>query len=146
MTKISIISIGLSVAVLTGCASQPTEIPTSSVSSFMYQKYDCDQVAWELARVDTRVGELHASLKKTADRDAIQMGVGLILFWPTLFALEGGDGAEAGEYGRLKGEKQALEKVAVYKKCALAFKALPEKADGPGKSEADKDASEGGKI
>ena len=28
------------------------------------------------------------------------MGVGLILFWPTLFFREGGDGPEAAEYAR----------------------------------------------
>ena len=47
-----------------------------------------------------------------------QMGVGLVLFWPTLFFLEGGDGAEAAEYARLKGERDALEQAYTQKKCS----------------------------
>ena len=64
-----------------------------------------------------RASELHGQLKKTADNDAAQMGVGLILFWPVLFFLEGGDGPQAAEYARLKGERDALEEVAIFKKC-----------------------------
>jgi hypothetical protein len=52
-------------------------------------------------------------LKETAD--AAQVGVGLILFWPALFLVEGGDGAEAQEHSRLKGEKEAIERVSIQK-------------------------------
>jgi hypothetical protein len=41
---------------------------------------------------------LYASLKKKADNDTAQMTVGMLLLWPTLFFLEGGDGPEASEY------------------------------------------------
>ena len=47
------------------------------------------------------------------------MGVGLLLFWPALFALEGGDGPEAAEYARLKGEYEALRQAAVMKKISI---------------------------
>ena len=47
-----------------------------------------------------------------------------ILFWPTLFFLEGGDGPQAQEYARLKGERDAIGKVAVVKKCAIEFAPL----------------------
>ena len=36
------------------------------------------------------------------------MAVGMVLFWPALFFLEGGDGPEAAEYSRLKGEQEAV--------------------------------------
>jgi len=64
-------------------------------------------------------------LKETADADAAQVGVGLILFWPALFLVEGGDGAEAQEYSRLKGEKEAIERVSIQKKCAVNFTPAP---------------------
>jgi len=51
-----------------------------------------------------------------------------VLLWPTLFFLEGGDGPEAQEYGRLKGEKEAIESVAIHSKCGIAFKPLEEVA------------------
>lgn len=104
-------------ALLGGCASQPKEIQAQSVSTVQYHSYSCPQVSQEAERVSTRVNELYGSLKKKADDDAMQMGVGLILFWPTLFLLEGGDGPEAQEYARLKGEHTALEKVSIQKSC-----------------------------
>jgi hypothetical protein len=42
-----------------------------------------------------------------------------VLFWPALFFLEGGDGAEAQEYARLKGEFDALQQMSVQKRCNL---------------------------
>lgn len=62
-----------------------------------YQGYDCDQIALEQNRIERRTGELYQSLKKEANADKWQMGVGLILFWPALFMLENGDGPEASE-------------------------------------------------
>lgn len=117
------------VAILSGCASQPEDISTQYVSTLQYKDYDCAQLTGEAARVSRRASELHGSLEKTANNDAAQMGVGLILFWPTLFFLEGGDGAQAQEYSRLKGERDAIEQVSVQKKCEIDFKPLaPEEA------------------
>ena len=120
-------------AFLSACASQPNEIPAQSVSTLSYKDYDCDQLAMEADRVNQRTGELYASLKKTADGDAMQMGVGLVLFWPALFFLEGGDGPQAQEYARLKGEREAIETVAVRRKCDIRFEplepAVPANAD-----------------
>ena len=102
-----------------GCASRPKNIGASYVSPVQYQSYTCDQIEQELARVTRRGSELYGTLDKKAGTDAMQMGVGLVLFWPTLFLLEGGDGPEAQEYARLKGEKEALEKIAIKKNCDL---------------------------
>ena len=46
------------------------------------------------------------------------MGVGMILFWPALFAL-GGTKEQEAEYGRLKGEYEAIQQAAIAKKCTL---------------------------
>jgi len=104
---------------LTACASQPENIATAYVSPMQYQDYSCKQIGMEMNSVARRASELQGTLKKKADNDAVQMGVGMILLWPTLFALEGGDGAEAAEYSRLKGEYEALEKSAISKSCSL---------------------------
>ena len=103
------------------CASQPEDIATSYVSPIQYDGYNCQQVSAEMQRVSRRTGELYGSLEETANGDAVQMGLGLVLFWPALFFLEGGDGPEAQEYARLKGEKDALEKIAVQKQCGTGF-------------------------
>lgn len=114
-----LIVIGFATLSLIGCASQPDKIATAYVSPLQYQDYTCKQIGMELGSVTRRANELAGTLKKKADNDAIQMGVGLILLWPTLFALEGGDGAEAAEFARLKGERDALEQAAVQKNCSL---------------------------
>ncbi len=107
--------------VLAACASQPEEIGTTYVSPVHYKNFDCEQLNLEAERVSRRALELHASLKDTADTDEVQMGVGLILLWPVLFFLEGGDGAEAMEYARIKGERDAIEKRSIEQKCAIEF-------------------------
>ena len=67
--------------------------------------------------VSERTTALYQNLNRTANNDALQMTVGLVLFWPALFFLEGGDGPEAQEYSNLKGEFKALRTAAVKKKC-----------------------------
>lgn len=115
--KKTILAAGL--AVLAGCATQPKDIPAAHVSPLVYKDYDCDQISQEMRRVSLRTNELYTSLKNEADSDAAQMGVGAIIFWPALFFLEGGDGPEAQEYARLKGEHNALEEAAIQKRCAI---------------------------
>ena len=108
-------------AVLTlgACATQPNEIASAYVSPIQYQAYTCDQVRMEMQRVTRRAQEIRGNLQETADNDQAQMAVGLILFWPTLFFLEGGDGPQAQEYARLKGEREALEQTAIQKNCGI---------------------------
>lgn len=118
---------------LTACASKPQDISPQYVSPLQYQHYDCGQIGMEMQRVSARVSELTGTLDKKAGDDAAQMGVGLVLFWPALFFLEGGDGAQAQEYARLKGEFDALEKVAIEKRCGIKIERpkAPEKKDEP---------------
>lgn len=110
---------------MTGCATHPDKIVTASVSPLQYQNYDCAQLGAELERVADRANELYASLKRDADNDTAQMTVGMLLLWPTLFFLEGGDGPEAAEYAKLKGQREALEKVGIQQKCQLPTTASP---------------------
>ena len=49
-------------------------------------------------------------------------GAGIILFWPALFFL-GGTKEQEAEYARLKGEYEALDRVAVQKNC-IAYQKL----------------------
>ena len=104
---------------LYGCASAPEDLGTAYISPAQFRDYDCDQVAESLTYKNQRLNTLYSSLNKDAKADNWQMGVGLILFWPALLALEGGDGADAEEYRRLKGEVNALQTVSVQKKCGF---------------------------
>lgn len=111
-----------SAIILSACASSPKKISAQYVSPLQYKSYDCDQIALEQARIERRTNELYQSLKKEANADKWQMGVGLVLFWPVLFALEGGDGPEASEYARLRGEYEALRQNSVERKCEIRFR------------------------
>jgi len=100
-----------------GCATDPDKIQAAYVSPIEYGNYDCDQIAMEMGRVSRRVNDLYVDLEDEADADVAQTTIGLVLFWPALFFLEGGDDARAAEYARLKGQRNALEEAAIQKKC-----------------------------
>ena len=101
-----------------GCANNSKKISTQYVSPLQYKDYDCDTLALEMGRVSRRVGELQASIDKNAREDKVATGVGIVLFWPALFFSDG-DTPEASEYGRLKGEFEAMQTTANQKKCGI---------------------------
>ena len=121
--------------ILAGCASDPDGMGAAHVSTLKYQDYDCKQIGMELDNVSRKASNLHGQLKNKSTGDTVAMGAGLILFWPALFFLEGGDGADAVEYKRLKGEMEALEDISVQKKCGIQIvKEKPQSASAPTRS------------
>ena len=120
------IIIGFGVSMLVACASNPNDIDAAYVSPLKYKDYDCDQLAMEMDYVGQRTTKLYQRLKDERKADNWQMGPGLVLFWPALFFLEGGDGPEAAEYAQLKGEYEALRDNAVTKKCGIDSKSPEE--------------------
>lgn len=111
-----------------GCATKPEEIRATSISPLKYRNYDCDQIIDEMDYVSTSSKELFESLKKRHDNDSIKMGVGLVLFWPTLFFLSGDNEVENIQYANLKGEYEALRKAINMKKCSYDME-LPKSPD-----------------
>lgn len=101
---------------LAACATAPDKISASYVSPLQYQGYDCNQIRVELVRIGQRVDEVTGHQRRQASNDAWAMGVGLVLFWPALFFLAGGNDKKE-ELGRLKGEYDALQSAAVQKQC-----------------------------
>jgi len=114
---------------LAACATAPDKISASYVSPLQYQAYDCGQIRTELVRIGQRVDEVTGQQRKQANNDAIAMGVGLVLFWPALFFLAGGNDKKE-ELGRLKGEYDALQQAAVTKRCN--FEAQPAQTGAAG--------------
>ena len=102
--------------VLAGCSTASKDIAAVSVSPLQYQSYDCEQLTSESQRVQTRVTQLGGRLDEAASNDKAITGVGMILFWPALFAL-GGTKQQEAEYARLKGEYDAIQQAAISKKC-----------------------------
>jgi hypothetical protein len=108
-------TLSVSLAV-TGCATASNDLAAAYVSPLQYQAYDCSQLSGEAQRVQARTSQLGGRLDEAASNDKALAGVGLILFWPALFAL-GGTKQQEAEYSRLKGEYDAITQAAVLRKC-----------------------------
>ncbi|WP_205743104.1 hypothetical protein [Halioglobus maricola] len=146
--KSAIAAFGITVAALTtGCASHPDKIDSAYVSPLKYQGYSCSQISQEMGYVGQRTTKLYNRLKSERTADNWQMGVGLVLFWPALFALEGGDGPEAGEYAQLKGDYESLRQNSVAKNCgieSMSPEEIVQGADTVAKKEARQDVRDSG--
>tara|TARA_A100000164_G_C21695595_1_gene671066 strand:- start:189 stop:542 length:354 start_codon:yes stop_codon:yes gene_type:complete len=101
------------------CATAPEKLSTQYVPASTYSNLDCEQIAAALRQKNGKLENLYSNLKSESQADAWQMGVGLVLFWPTLLFLEGSDSPEAAQYSRLKGEVEALNEMAITKKCGF---------------------------
>jgi hypothetical protein len=101
---------------LSGCATASKDIAAAYVSPMQFQSYDCDQLASETQRIQSRVVQLGGRLDTAASNDKAIAGVGLILFWPALFAL-GGTKQQEADYSRLRGEYDAVQQAAILRKC-----------------------------
>ena len=108
------------IPVLAGCADTSDQISASFVSPSPYQSMSCAQLGNEAQMVSNRVAVASAKQDKKASNDALAVGVGTILFWPALFMIKG-DGAQAAEVARLKGEMEAIETTNRMKNCGIRF-------------------------
>jgi hypothetical protein len=113
-----------------GCATSSKDIAPAYVSPLQYGSYDCEQLAAEAGRIQGRAVQLGGTLDQAAQNDAGIMTVGLVLFWPILFAL-GGTKQQEAEYARLKGEYDAVEHAAITKKCAQVTSATQSATAAP---------------
>ena len=102
---------------LVSCASDPSDLGGQYVPASTYSNLTCDKIASSLRTKNNRLSNLYAKLDKKRSNDNIQTGVGMLIFWPALLFLEGGDGPEAAEYRRLKGEVEALGEASNNKDC-----------------------------
>lgn len=115
MRKFYIGALSLALAV-SGCSTASKDIAATYVSPIQYQSYDCDQLGAETQRIQAKVTQIGGRLDESASNDKVLTGVGVVLFFPVLFAL-GGTKAQEAEYARLKGEYDAVQQAAVAKKC-----------------------------
>lgn len=112
-------SIALVGLLLVGCAQKSEDIKASHVSTLKYSKYSCSQIKREILTVNSKLRKISAKQDETSSKDAVAMGVGLVLFAPALLLLAAGDDEKA-EIANLKGEYEALKKNAIRKKCRYA--------------------------
>jgi hypothetical protein len=99
------------------------EYRPSYVAPIVDQNYDCTQLSEEARRVTTNAQRVAGVQDEKATNDAVATGVALVLFWPAAFFVSGGDGQTAAEFAKLRGQKEAIEQVAIQKKCGFSFQA-----------------------
>lgn len=114
------VAVAITAVLLAGCATNPNEIAPTYVSPVLYNNLSCDQLAGEAARVSSAAAAAAGVQKNQAGKDAAMVGIGLVLFWPSLFFI-GGDKQSAAEVARLKGEMNAIEAANVQKQCGITF-------------------------
>lgn len=106
------------------CAKSADQIGTTYISPITYEGYSCAQLSEEAMRVSSRAAQAAGVQDQKATGDAVAMGVGLIIFWPTLFFIKGNDENSA-ELSRLKGQMDAIEQASIRKRCGITFQRGP---------------------
>lgn len=119
MRNVVIVATALALA-CGACAKRADKVAPSYVSPLVYDNFDCSQLAAEGARLSVTASKLAGVQDKQAKNDAVAMGVGLVLFWPSLFFIKGGKKNEA-ELAQVRGQMNALEQAAIAKKCGIQF-------------------------
>jgi hypothetical protein len=105
---------------IAACASSPDNITAAYVSPLQYQSFSCPQLREEATRVSSRAIQATGAQQSRATSDAVATGVSLVLFWPALFFIRG-DGTNAAELARLRGEMEAVEQASIRKNCGITF-------------------------
>jgi hypothetical protein len=118
MKKTSII-IALSIFIMAGCAQKADSIKASYVSPIAYEKLSCKKLEEEVIRVNTRLSKISEEQVETANKDAVVVGVGVVVFWPALLLLAAGED-QKNEIANLKGQYDTIRKVAAKKGCQFA--------------------------
>jgi hypothetical protein len=119
MFKKTVIALG-AVSMLAACATPPKDISPTYVSTNLYQGLSCEQLREEAQGVSNRAVAAYGAQKQNVTQDAAMTGVGVVLFWPALFFMQG-NGAEAAAVGQVKGEMAAIEQVNRVKNCGIQF-------------------------
>ena len=106
---------------VTACASGSDKIAATYVSPIQYASYSCRQIGEESQRLSSRAAQAAGVQDKKRTNDAVVTTVGVIVFWPALFFIDG-DNQQTAELARLKGEMEAVEQASIQKNCGIQFR------------------------
>ena len=113
-----VIIAGLGIAALAGCAKTPESIAPASTSTIPYQRYSCGQIGQEERRLSSALTTAYTQQNNARTNDV----VGVILIGLPVSTLSGDNIAP--QIAKLKGEREALQKVAIRKRCNVRFRSI----------------------
>lgn len=105
---------------VSGCATPPEKVQRSFISPNVYASYSCHALTAERTAIEGHVQELTAHQRSKANTDTAVMTVGLVLFWPALFALSAGRDYEA-DLSVAKGKHDAVLEAGQAKGCFTPY-------------------------
>ena len=108
---------------LAGCATAPEDIAPAYVSPVAYKGLSCNQIAAEMQRVSAAAQQASGVQQKNRTQDKWLTAATIVVFWPAAFFTHG-DGANAAQLARLKGEMQALQQTANLKRCKIKMQQM----------------------
>ena len=108
--RAAIISTVLAAATLSACAKPPSKIPPVAVSSSEYERFSCSRINNELTNVTLALSQAESRQRDQVAADALTVFLVLV----PASALTGDNEAVI---GKLKGEKEALERARRNKRC-----------------------------
>jgi hypothetical protein len=95
LARLASVILLVAAAIVAGCASASKDIAAVHVPTLAYPSYDCDQLAPESQRIHLRPAQPAGRLDEAARNDKAIAGIGMLVFWPALFALGGTKEQEA---------------------------------------------------
>ncbi|MEL7462941.1 MAG: hypothetical protein AAFN79_02675 [Pseudomonadota bacterium] len=113
------ISVALSAAIVSGCASSAKNVEAAYASPTPYKALSCDELVAERGRLQERVAEVAIAQDNKAGGDTVAVAAAVIVFLPAVAFLAAGED-KSPELARLKGEFDAVTEVAVEKDCITA--------------------------
>jgi len=111
-----IISGFAALALLQACANKAEDVSAAQVSTIGYESLECQQLVEERDGLKTKIAEVSAEQDDKAGSDAVTVAVAAIVFLPAAVFLAAGED-RSGELSRLKGEFDAVTKVAATNEC-----------------------------
>jgi len=119
ISKTSVAVIACSIMV--SCAQNPNNIHPTYVAHDRYAAMSCQELRIEAESVSRHAAILAGRQTNEEAQDAVALGVGLLLFFPALYLVEGNSG-NAAKLAYLKGQADAIEQASGNKQCGIKFR------------------------
>ncbi|MEM7405097.1 MAG: hypothetical protein AAF458_07370 [Pseudomonadota bacterium] len=115
---------------LSGCASQPEDVPILFHSTDPYVDLECQRLVAERAQLAARERQLYQVLKPRAGKFDEDAAMNAVVLLPTLFFGSGGVSRDTSVYALVKSRIKAVDEVFADKECAKELQGEGESTSG----------------